>query len=132
MKKTLLSQQQQFVEKQQSFEFDYYWKNRDMRNKLRVFCMNEKSYENFKFLEEVDVYKKIKRTQQRSKKQQEIIEQFLTKDSKYELNLSQDETFTLVSKIKNGYGQVDLFDKLQLVVRNIYLSKILTRNCERK
>ena len=91
-----------------------------MRNKLRVFCMNEKSYENFKFLEEVDVYKKIKRTQQRSKKQQEIIEQFLTKDSKYELNLSQDETFTLVSKIKNGYGQVEiLFDKLQLVEKYI-------------
>ncbi|KAG2381997.1 hypothetical protein C9374_005789 [Naegleria lovaniensis] len=119
LKKTLLSQQQQFSEQQQSFEFDYYWKNREMRNRLRVFCMNEKSYENFKFLEEIETYKKMKRTQQRSKKQQEIIEQFLTKDSKYELNLSQDETFTLVSKIKNGYGQVDLFDKLQVVVRNM-------------
>ncbi|KAG2389537.1 hypothetical protein C9374_014097 [Naegleria lovaniensis] len=119
LKKTILSQQQQFSEQQQHFEFEYYWKNRDMRNKLRIFCMNEKSYENFKFLEEVESYKKIKRTQHRANKQQEIVSQFLTKESKYELNISQEETFNLVNKIKNGYGQVDLFDKLAVVVKNM-------------
>lgn len=119
LKKTILSQQQQFSEQQQHFEFEYYWKNPDMRNKLRIFCMNEKSYENFKFLEEVESYKKMKRTQHRANKQQEIISQFLTKESKYELNISQEETFNLVNRIKNGYGQVDLFDRLAVVVRNM-------------
>ncbi|EFC37311.1 predicted protein [Naegleria gruberi] len=120
LQKTIKTQQEQFSEQRMNFEFDYYWKNKEMKEKLRIFCINEKSYENCLFLEEVEAYRKIKRTHNRVKKQQEIIAKFLTKDAKYELNISKEEEFTIVSKIRDGYGQIDLLDKLFSIVRGMF------------
>ena len=127
LKQAIKNQQQQFTDMKQNMAFDYIWKNKEAREKLRLFAMQEMSYENISFLESVELYKKTKKTQERAKMQQAMIEKYLTTDSKYEINISQEEYFMLAKKIEDGYGQIDLFDKLAIVVKNMVIKDTFQR-----
>ena len=82
------------------------------------------------FLEEVRTYKSITTIVDRGKKQEEIISKYLEKTSHTFLNLSQQVYESEYCKIKNGYGQLDLFEKVESVVKHMVCSDTFKRFSE--
>ncbi|KAL0485558.1 regulator of G-protein signaling [Acrasis kona] len=88
------------------------------------FCKNECSTENIMFLNDVDVYKRIKNSAERFKKQTEIISRYL---QPLKLNLSAYATQVVLPIVLAGYAQVDLFDKLAEIVKVLIVTDTYSR-----
>jgi len=104
----------------QNAEFDEMMRTPDRRNAFKNFCAKEASSENINFLEAVEEYKAMKNVTDRIKKQQDIIDTFLVNGSQ-QVNLSATVMEREVSSIRKGYAQLDLFDTLDGVVRNMII-----------
>ncbi|KAL9651711.1 hypothetical protein ABK040_009326 [Willaertia magna] len=117
LKQTLKQQQQQLSEMKTNAEFDRVMKDPILRLKFAGFCKKERSEENFLFLEYVEKYRSLSKTHERSQKQREIIDLFLKEDCEMPLNVAAKDAEIEVKKIMNGFGQIDLFDKLEGIVK---------------
>ena len=103
----------------QNLEFERVLFNPNLREEFRSFCKKECSEENLNFLEDVMFYKSLKKPSDRAKKQEEIIETYLLIHSPTPLNISQQTRDIHVTKIMAGYGQIDLLDGLESVVKSL-------------
>ncbi|KAL9646772.1 hypothetical protein ABK040_001194 [Willaertia magna] len=90
-------------------EFDKILLDEKEREKFKEYCKQEKSEENILFIEQVMFYKQLKEPYERMIKQEYIFNNFLLNNS---LNISSEMLNKELMRIKNGLGQVDLFDQL--------------------
>ena len=79
------------------------------------------------FIEDCELYKTMKKVSDRAKKQTEIVDKYLTINSPYPINISQQVRVTEVSKIQNGYGQIDLFDNIEDIIKNMVVKDTFYR-----
>ncbi|KAG2373069.1 hypothetical protein C9374_012915 [Naegleria lovaniensis] len=119
--------QQQMQQFKQNLEFERVMFHPVLKEKFKAFCEKECSEENFSFLEDVAAYKTTKKTADRSKKQSEIIQKYLLDSSPTPINISQKVKETEVTKISNGYAQIDLFDNIERVVKAMMLKDTFMR-----
>jgi PAS domain S-box-containing protein len=102
---------------EKNIEFDQLWSDSRRRQAFISYCTRMMSEENVKFLEAVEEYRSVMKQQHRVELQKQIITQFLIKDkSPYELNISA-KTVKDLSQIEKGFGQIDLFDGLEEIIR---------------
>ncbi|EFC38310.1 RGS domain-containing protein [Naegleria gruberi] len=87
----------------------------------------ECSEENILFLEDILLYKSIKKTSDRAKKQAEILNKYLCDNSPYAINISQKVREKEVKNIAEGYGQIDLFISIEKVVKSMLLKDTFLR-----
>lgn len=114
---SLDAQQKKLTLLQNFVAFDQLMSDPDMRAAYKKFCQHEHCEESILFVETVLDYRKTRKAHERVQKQQAIVTTFLTKGAQYELNLSKQVLENELFLIKQGVGQVGLFDKLLDVVK---------------
>nr|CAG4718970.1 unnamed protein product [Naegleria fowleri] len=130
---TILSrQQEQFEEIQKIQQFDQVMADEELRSRFKEFTIQERSSENFLFLEDVEYYKSLSKSTDRAKLQQEIILKYLLPDSPQPLNISQKILQAENKKILSGYGQLGLFDRLETYVKSMVLDDTFRRFMEQE
>ncbi|EFC36662.1 predicted protein [Naegleria gruberi] len=121
MKQTIKNKQDKLDEMKQHSDFDRYMTDPILRQQFKEFCTKERAEENVIFLEQVMEYKKLSRTHERAKKQKEIIEMFLSENSATPINISKQVFTTEVKKILEGFGQLQLFDNLETIIKSMLI-----------
>ncbi|KAG2383338.1 hypothetical protein C9374_004675 [Naegleria lovaniensis] len=125
---TMLSRQQEQLEEIQKIQqFDQVMADEELRARFKEFTIQERSSENFLFLEDVEYYKSLSKSTERAKLQQDIILKYLLPDSPQPLNISQKILHAESKKIVSGYGQLGLFDRLETLVKAMILDDTFRR-----
>ncbi|KAG2381857.1 hypothetical protein C9374_005649 [Naegleria lovaniensis] len=127
LKNMLSMQQEKLMEIQKVAKFDKVMADKELRHKFKEFTIKERSSENFLFLEMVEQYKTISKSKERAVLQKEIVRRHLLPNSPQPLNVSQKILETEYKRIASGYGQLDLFDKLEVVVKGMILDDTFSR-----
>ena len=127
LKNILSIQEEQLAEFQKLSRFDKMMADKELRKRFKEFTIKERSSENFSFLEDVERYKSLSKTKDRSTLQQEIIQKYMLPNSPQPLNVSQKVLETEYKKISSGYGQLDLFDRLEMVIKGMILDDTFLR-----
>ncbi|KAF0979967.1 hypothetical protein FDP41_001120 [Naegleria fowleri] len=117
--KNLKEKEKQYNLLMEKMEFKEMFDHHERRSEFKDFCAKEHNDESILFLEDVQLYKSlVNNLQQRSELQHEIYNKYLAHSAPKQLNISSEELETYGFKIKNGIGQIDLFDSLEKVVIN--------------
>jgi serine/threonine protein kinase len=99
-----------------SFKFQNFIQNKKYRELLSNFLIKERSVENLKFIEYVEIFRELKTDQDRMVNAMEIFEVFFNVESKYELNISQNVQKMIYENLKKlekeGICPNDIFDSL--------------------
>eukprot|EP01080_Neovahlkampfia_damariscottae_P005385 gene5385-9192_t len=104
--------------------------NEELKSAFRCFCMKELSVENFIFLEKCNEYKATSKENSRREKADKIIEEFMTEDSLFELNINQAQIQEVKSIMEEG-SPVDLFDKIQKTIEFL-MNDTVMRFCNKR
>ncbi|KAG2377318.1 hypothetical protein C9374_009229 [Naegleria lovaniensis] len=127
LKSQLHQQQEKLEEMRKVSEFNNVMKDGILRNLLKEFAASEMSLENVEFLEHVEIYKSLSKIRDRSALQQEIIAKYLDRESSAPLNVSKHVIESEFKKIISGFGQLDLFDRLENIIKQMVINDTFSR-----
>lgn len=127
LKSQLHKQQEKLEEMRKVSEFNNVMKDGILRSLLKEFASAEMSLENIQFLEDVELYKSLSKIRDRSALQQEIITKYLENESNTPLNVSKHVIESEFKKIISGFGQLDLFDRLENIIKQMVINDTFSR-----
>jgi serine/threonine protein kinase len=109
-------EEERILKIENSFKFQNFIQNKKYRELLSNFLQKERSEENLKFIEYVEIFRELKTDQERMNNSMEIFEVFFNVESKYELNVSQNVQKKIKENLKKlqkeGICPNDIFDSL--------------------
>ena len=127
LKNILTKQQEKLEEMKKISEFNRIFKDPHWRELFKVFAASELSVENVHFLEDIETYKSLSKTRDRAALLEEMVNKYLLPESPYPLNVSKKTVETEIKKITSGYGQLDLFDKIESIIKLMVVNDTFSR-----